>query len=253
MTTLLWVFLILVLSVAFVFLVWKKKAGRRLFGAGGAAIDSFARNLANKNKLSQYQSAVDDATEELENARQELIQFKGLVLTVAQQVADDKKELVRLEGRINLHLDKGDETTAGTYADQYSRKEKDMSRNEGQLKQYDAQYDNTLKRIQYAKKQVDNAKLEARNLGSQLQTAKIQAKMAEIARGCNVSTGSLDSLNELKVGIQQEINSSLAVNVVDADLYSDDFRKIEEEEAVEKAEAVSALNKFKAKRNQQVI
>lgn len=249
MLILLWVLLISVILFSVVFFVWRKKAGKRLLTAGGAVVDKFARNIAGRDKLSVYQSAIDDAAEELENARLELIKFKGLVKTVAQQVVDDKKELARLESRINMHLDKGDEVTAGTYADQFARKEKDLERNEAQLKQYENQYDSTLKRIQYAKKQVDNANQEARNLGAQLQTAKIQAKMAEVARGCNVNTGSLDSLNDLRVGIQEEINSSLAVSEVDSDLYSEDLRKIQDEEEMEKTEAKLALEKFKNKRN----
>ncbi len=74
------------------------------------------------------QLEVDQATERLKEGRKGLEMYRGLVETVARQVAAGKSNIVQLEAQIKAHLKAGNRDVAGQLAIQLQKAQTELAR-----------------------------------------------------------------------------------------------------------------------------
>jgi phage shock protein A len=193
-----------------------------------------------------YQQEVDNSAEEIKEATSGLEQYRGLVSRLQRQVESGQKEVARLDARIKIYLEKGDEASATTSAIQLKKAQTDLEENKAQLKQYEGAYENNLKKIRYANQKIADARDKAQKLKADLQLSRAEAETAKLAQKFNCKNVSLEGAAEVEDEIQRQIDGNRAKAQVISDLSQDGLGEIAEQEAIQKQEAADILASYKA-------
>jgi phage shock protein A len=188
------------------------------------------------------QLEVDSATERLKEGRKGLEMYRGLVETVARQVAQNKSNAAQLEGQIKAHLKAGNRDVAGQLAVQLQKTQTELAANESQLQMHETAYQNNLLKIQKANKDIVKVREKIRQYDAELKMSAAEAEIAQISESfdMNVTT----DFGQIESVIQRQIDHNRGRARVASDMSSKGVEAIKAEEAAEKAMAEDLLTKF---------
>src|SRR4029453_9566483 len=184
----------------------------------------------------------DQATERLKEGRKGLELYRGLVETVARQVAMGKSNIGQLESQIKAHLKAGNREVAGPAALQLQKTQTELAANENQLQMHETAYQNNLLKIQKANKDIVKVREKIRQYDAELKMSAAEAEIAQISESfdMNVTT----DFGQIESVIQRQIDTNRGRARVAVDMSSKGIETIKAEEAAEKAMAEDLLSKF---------
>src|SRR6266498_2081133 len=119
-----------------------------------AFFNSIANALWERDPIAIMRLEYDRSVEQLQEGRKGLELYRGLVERVVRQTTMGKSQVDKLKAEVKAYLKAGDRETAGKFALQLQKAEGDLAQNQEQLKLHEEAYENNLKKIQYANKQL---------------------------------------------------------------------------------------------------
>jgi phage shock protein A len=214
----------------------------KFFKAFKAQLNKIANIFFESDPIAVMQLEVDQATERLKEGRKGLELYRGLVETVARQVASEKSNIAQLESQIKAHLKAGNRDVAGQLAVQLQKTQTELANNEQQLQMHEQAYQNNLLKIQKANKDIVKVREKIRQYNAELKMSAAEAEIAQISESfdMNVTT----DFGEVESMIQRKIDTNRGRARVAADMSSKGIDLIKAEEAAEKAMAEDLLSKF---------
>jgi len=214
----------------------------KFFKAFRAQLNKIANIFFESDPIAVMQLEVDQATERLKEGRKGLELYRGLVETVARQVASEKSNIGQLESQIKAHLKAGNRDVAGQLAIQLQKTQTELANNEQQLQMHEQAYQNNLLKIQKANKDIVKVREKIRQYNAELKMSAAEAEIAQISESfdMNVTT----DFGEVESMIQRKIDTNRGRARVAADMSSKGLEQIKAEEAAEKAMAEDLLSKF---------
>jgi phage shock protein A len=214
----------------------------KFFRAIRAQLNKIANLFFEADPIAVMQLEVDQATERLKEGRKGLEMYRGLVETVARQVAHGKSNASQLEGQIKAHLKAGNRDVAGQLALQLQKTQTELAANENQLQMHESAYQNNLLKIQKANKDIVKVREKIRQYDAELKMSAAEAEIAQISESfdMNVTT----DFGQIESVIQQQIDTNRGRARVAVDMSSKGIDAIKAEEAAEKAMAEDLLSKF---------
>ena len=214
----------------------------KFFRALRAQLNKIANIFFEADPIAVMQLEVDQATERLKEGRKGLELYRGLVETVARQVAAGKSNIAQLEAQIKAHLKAGNRDVAGQLAVQLQKVQTELAANENQLQMHEGAYGNNLLKIQKANKDIVKVREKIRQYNAELKMSAAEAEIAQISESfdMNVTT----NFGEIEAVIQRQIDTNRGRARVAADMSSKGIETIKAEEAAEKAMAEDLLTKF---------
>jgi len=214
----------------------------KFFKALRAQLNKIANLFFEADPIAVMQLEVDQATERLKEGRKGLEMYRGLVETVARQVALGKSNATQLESQIKAHLKAGNREVAGQLALQLQKTQNELAANQSQLEMYETAYQNNLLMIQKANKDIVKVREKIRQYDAELKMSAAEAEIAQISESfdMNVTT----DFGQIESVIQRQIDTNRGRARVAADMSSKGIETIKAEEAAEKAMAEDLLSKF---------
>jgi len=214
----------------------------KFFKAFRAQLNKIANIFFESDPIAVMQLEVDQATERLKEGRKGLELYRGLVETVARQVASEKSNSAQLESQIKAHLKAGNRDVAGQLAVQLQKTQTELANNEQQLQMHEQAYQNNLLKIQKANKDIVKVREKIRQYNAELKMSAAEAEIAQISESfdMNVTT----DFGEVESMIQRKIDTNRGRARVAADMSSKGIDQIKADEAAEKAMAEDLLSKF---------
>jgi len=214
----------------------------KFFRALRAQLNKIANIFFEADPIAVMQLEVDQATERLKEGRKGLELYRGLVETVARQVAAGKSNIGQLEAQTKAHLKAGNRDVAGQLAVQLQKAQSELAANESQLQMHEGAYQNNLLKIQKANKDIVKVREKIRQYDAELKMSAAEAEIAQISESfdMNVTT----DFGQIESVIQRQIDTNRGRARVAADMSSKGIETIKAEEAAEKAMAEDLLSKF---------
>ncbi len=214
----------------------------KFFRAIRAQLNKIANVFFESDPIAVMQLEVDQATERLQEGRKGLEMYRGLVETVARQVANGKANAVQLEAQIKAHLKAGNRDVAGQMAIQLQKVQTELAQNEQQLQMHESAYQNNLLKIQKANKDLIKVREKIQKYHAELKMSAAEAEIAQISESfdMNVTT----DFGQIEDVIQRKIDTNRGKARVAADLSSKGIEQIKADEAAEKAMAEDLLSKY---------
>jgi phage shock protein A len=214
----------------------------KFFRALRAQLNKIANIFFEADPIAVMQLEVDQATERLKEGRKGLEMYRGLVETVARQVAHGKSNASQLETQIKAHLKAGNRDVAGQLALQLQKTQTELATNENQLQMHESAYQNNLLKIQKANKDIVKVREKIRQYDAELKMSAAEAEIAQISESfdMNVTT----DFGQIESVIQRQIDTNRGRARVAVDMSSKGVEAIKAEEAAEKAMAEDLLSKF---------
>jgi phage shock protein A len=214
----------------------------KFFRAIRAQLNKIANLFFEADPIAVMQLEVDQATERLKEGRKGLEMYRGLVETVARQVAHGKSNASQLEGQIKAHLKAGSREVAAQLALQLQKTQTELSANEKQLEMHETAYQNNLLKIQAANKDIVKVREKIRQYDAELKMSAAEAEIAQISESFEMNMTT--DFGQIESVIQQKIDHNRGRARVAADMSAKGIAEIKAEEAAEKAMADDLLSKF---------
>ena len=214
----------------------------KFFKAFRAQLNKIANIFFESDPIAVMQLEVDQATDRLKEGRKGLEMYRGLVETVARQVASGKSNIGQLESQIKAHLKAGNRDMAGQLAIQLQKAQTELANNEGQMQMHEQAYQNNLLKIQKANKDIVKVREKIQQYHAELKMSAAEAEIAQISESfdMNVTT----DFGEVESMIQRKIDTNRGRARVASDMSSKGVDFIKAEEAAEKAMAEDLLSKY---------
>ena len=214
----------------------------KLFRAIRAQLNKIANFFFEADPIAVMQLEVDQATEKLKEGRRGLEMYRGLVETVARQVANGKANATQLESQIKAHLKAGNRDVAAQLAVQLQKTQGELAQNEQQLQMHETAYQNNLLKIQQANKDIVKVREKIQRYHAELKMSAAEAEIAKLSETfeMNVTT----NFGEIESVIQRQIDANRGKARVAADMSSRGVEQIKAQEAADKAMAEDLLSKF---------
>jgi phage shock protein A len=214
----------------------------KFFRAFMGQINKIANFFFESDPIAVMQLEVDQATERLKEGRKGLEMYRGLVETVARQVATNRANAAQLESQIKAHLKAGNREVAGQLALQLQKTQTELAANEQQVQMHEDAYQNNLLKIQKANKDIVKVREKIQKYHAELKMSAAEAEIAQISESfdMNVTT----DFGQIESVIQRQIDANRGRARVAADMSSKGIEAIKAEEAAEKAMAEDLLSKF---------
>lgn len=221
-----------------------------ILGKIGTAIRAFFNQIANalweRDPHAILQLEVDQATQQIQAARQGLERYRGLVERVSMQVATEQQNVQRLEGQIRAHLQAGNREVAGQLAIQLQQVKADLANNQQQLAMHTEAYNNNLLKLQQGQKDIAALRQKAQRLKAELEMAKAEAEIARVAEA--VSESAVPNFST-KIGqatelMQEQIARHRGEARVAADMSARGVDDIRAQQAAEAAMGENLLRQF---------
>jgi phage shock protein A len=207
-----------------------------------AFFNSIANALWERNPIAIMQLEYDKSVEQLKEGRKGLELYRGLVERVARQVAAGKTQVERLQAEIKAYLKAGERATAAKFALQLKKAETDLAANQEQLTMHEAAYENNLKKIQYANKQLADVREKIQRYDADLKMTSAEAEIARIAGDLNFDVTT--DFGQIEQIIQRRIDTNRGKVRVAADMSSRGVADIEVQERVEAQQAEDTLQQY---------
>lgn len=192
--------------------------------------------------IAQMQYEYDQSIEQLKGGREGLAQYRALVERVSSQVANDKKHVAQLEGRVKAYLQAGDRDTASKFALELQKAKNQLTENLTQLQLHEQAYENNLIKIKNATKKVGEIKEKMHKYDAELKLSRAEAELSELAGTFNFDITT--DLGQVEQELQDQINKNRGRARVAADLSGQGVEEIAREAAVEASMAEDALKQF---------
>jgi phage shock protein A len=216
----------------------------KLFSALRAQLNKIANIFFESDPIAVMQLEVDQATERLKEGRKGLEIYRGLVETVARQVAHGKSNASQLEAQIKAHLKAGNRDMAGQLAVQLQKTQTEVAANEKQLEMHETAYQNNLLKIQKANKDIVKVREKIRQYDAELKMSAAEAEIAQISESFDMNMTT--DFGQIESVIQKQIDTNRGKARVAVDMSSKGVEAIKAEEAAEKAMAEDLLTKFES-------
>lgn len=207
-----------------------------------AFFNSIANAMWEKNPIAIMQLEYDKSVEQLKEGRKGLELYRGLVERVARQVAAGKSQVDRLQAEIKAYLKAGERATAAKFALQLKKAETDLAANQEQLKMHEESYENNLKKIQFANKQLADVREKIQRYDADLKMTSAEAEIAQIAGDLNFDVTT--DFGQIEQIIQKKIDTNKGKVRVAADMSSRGVAEIEVQERVEAQQAEDTLQQY---------
>ena len=207
-----------------------------------AFFNSIANAMWERNPIAIMQLEYDKSVEQLKEGRKGLELYRGLVERVARQVAGGKTQVERLQAEIKAYLKAGERVTAAKFALQLKKAETDLTANQEQLKMHEEAYENNLKKIQYANKQLADVREKIQRYDTDLKMTSAEAEIAQIAGDLNFDVTT--DFGQIEQIIQRKIDTNRGKVRVAADMSSRGVAEIAVQERVEAQQAEDTLQQY---------
>ncbi len=207
-----------------------------------AQMNKLANFFWTADPIAQMQYEYDQSIEQLKSGKEGLALYRALVERVYNQVANDKKHVAQLEGRVKAYLQAGDRETAAKFALELQKAKNELNENIAQLQMHEKAYENNLMKIKNATKKVGEIKEKMHKYDAELKMSRAEAELSELAGTFNFDVTS--DLGQIEQVLQDQINKNRGKARVAADLSEQGIEQIERESAAESAMASDALRQF---------
>src|SRR6267378_2844283 len=216
--------------------------GDMIFGKFVTVIKAFFNSIANalweRDPIAIMRLEYDRSVEQLQEGRKGLELYRGLVERVVRQTTMGKSQVEKMKAEVKAYLKAGDRETAGKFALQLQKAEADLAQNQEQLKMHEEAYENNLKKIQYANKQLAEVREKIERYNADLKMTAAEAEIARIAGDLN-----FDVTTDFGQ-IEQIIHTNRGKVRVAADLSSRGVADIKARERVESQLAEDVLQQY---------
>src|SRR5206468_8240928 len=146
-----------------------------------AFFNSIANALWERDPIAIMRLEYDRSVEQLQEGRKGLELYRGLVERVVRQTTMGKSQVDKLKAEVKAYLKAGDRDTAGKFALQLQKAEADLVQNQEQLKMHEEAYENNLKKIQYANKQLAEVREKIERYNADLKMTAAEAEIGIVA------------------------------------------------------------------------
>jgi phage shock protein A len=216
----------------------------KLFAALRAQLNKIANLFFESDPIAVMQLEVDQATDRLKEGRKGLEMYRGLVESVARQVASGKANATQLEAQIKAHLKAGNREMAGQLALQLQKVQTELAANEGQFQMHETSYQNNLLKIQKANKDILKVREKIQRYHAELKMSAAEAEIAQLSESFDMDVTT--DFGQIENVIQRQIDTNRGKARVAADMSSKGIETIKAEELADKAMAEDLLTKFEA-------
>ena len=217
-----------------------------IFGKFVTVIKAFFNSIANalweRDPIAIMRLEYDRSVEQLKEGRKGLELYRGLVERVVRQVSMGKSQVDKLKAEVKAYLKAGDRETAGKFALQLQKAEADLAQNQEQLKMHEEAYENNLKKIQFANKQLAAVREKIERYNADLKMTAAEAEIARIAGDLNFDVTT--DFGQIEQIIQQKIDVNRGKVRVAADLSSRGVADIKATERMESQLAEDVLQQY---------
>lgn len=217
-----------------------------IFGKFVTVIKAFFNSIANalweRDPIAIMRLEYDRSVEQLKEGRKGLELYRGLVERVVRQVSLGKSQVDKLKAEVKAYLKAGDRETAGKFALQLQKAEADLVQNQEQLRMHEEAYENNLKKIQYANKQLAEVREKIERYHADLKMTAAEAEIARIAGDLNFDVTT--DFGQIEQIIQQKIDVNRGKVRVAADLSSRGVADIKAKERMESQLAEDVLQQY---------
>ena len=207
-----------------------------------AQLNKIANIFFEADPIAVMQLEVDQATERLKEGRKGLEMYRGLVETVARQVASGTANASQLESQIKAHLKAGNREMAGQLALQLQKTQTELEKNKAQLEMHEQAYQNNLLKIQKANKDIVKVRDKITQYNAELKMSAAEAEIAQISESFDMNMTT--DFGQIESVIQKQIDTNRGRARVASDMSSKGVEAIKAEEAAEKAMADDLLTKY---------
>ena len=214
----------------------------KFFRAIRAQLNKIANIFFEADPIAVMQLEVDQATERLKEGRKGLEMYRGLVETVARQVASGTANSSQLESQIKAHLKAGNRDVAGQLALQLQKTQSELEKNKAQLEMHEQAYQNNLLKIQKANKDIVKVRDKIQQYNAELKMSAAEAEIAQISESFDMNMTT--DFGQIESVIQKQIDNNRGRARVASDMSSKGIEAIKAEEAAEKAMADDLLSKY---------
>ncbi len=227
------------------FTVFQWRNVKRSWQAVCAQVNKASRFLWRADPIAIYQAEIDKTAEEVQQAGEELAEYRGIISRLERDVANDEKEAERLKQIIKGLLQDGDEKKATNYVIDLQRVQKRLEKNAKLLAEKKVGYELNLKKVKYANQKIREKRDKAAEMQSDLRISKSDARVTQLNQDFKVKTSALDNLDEIEEEIQRQIDVNQAKGQVIHDLGNDGLHELEEMDRLEQQKAQLMLEQFK--------
>lgn len=214
----------------------------KFFSAFRAQLNKIANIFFEADPIAVMQLEVDSATERLKEGRKGLEMYRGLVETVARQVALGKSNAAQLEAQIKAYLKAGNRDVAGQLAVQLQKTQNELDANQKQLEMHETAYQNNLLKIQKANKDIIKVRDKIRQYDADLKMSAAEAEISKISESFDLNMTT--DFGQIESVIQRQIDTNRGKARVAADMSSKGIEQIKADEAADKAMAEDLLTKY---------
>ncbi|MGE0440869.1 MAG: PspA/IM30 family protein [Gemmatimonadales bacterium] len=214
----------------------------KFFAAFRAQLNKLANFFWEKDPIAQMQYEYDRSVEQLQEGRKGLELYRALVERVGRQVSTNRDHAAKLEAQIKAYLKAGERETAAKFALELEKAKKELAQNEEQLGMHEQAYENNLKKIQHAHKNLLAVREKIQKYDAELKMSGAEAEIAKLAEALdfNITT----DFGQIEDVIQRKIDQNRAKVRVSADMSSRGVAEIAAEERVEQSMAEDALRRY---------
>lgn len=214
----------------------------KIFAAIRAQLNKLANLIWEKDPVAQMRYEYDRSVEQLQEGRKGLEMYRALVERVSRQVATNTAHSAKLEAQIKAYLKSGDRATAAKFALEMEKAKTELAQNKEQLQMHETAYENNLKKIQRAHKDLMSVREKIQKYDAELKMSAAEAEIAKLAETLdfNVTT----EFGQIEDVIQRRIDENRAKVRVSADMSSRGVAEIEAEERMEATMAEDALRRY---------
>lgn len=226
-------------------LVAGRKTVWRIFTALGAQFNKLGRAIWGYDPVAVYQKQVDDAIEEIKQKKANLASYVAHINELKRQVETAQREIAVLQTRAEGFVSQGNDAQASRCLGEKKTLETRLEQNRTSLVSYQAKYENSKQRMEYAQQLVVDAKRKAKQLKVDLRISADEAELAKL--DSNLNTNNLEGLGEIEEEVQRQIDANRAVAQVNQDLGDTNLLDYQAEQSQRQLEANKELAELKAK------
>lgn len=228
--------------------IFGRKNIRRLFSSGRAQAGKLSRAAENADPVAMYQQQIDEATDQLVEARNGVANLKGLIFRIQKQVDDGEKEVGDWEHKAQFLLSKGEDERAKDAFSALKRAQAHLDENKSQLEGHKANFDKHMKLMQEAQRKIKNAQERSRELKSRLDLSKAEKQATELLNGLGIGGvgNSLDSLASAEEAINAKIAENRGATAVSNELNADALKEAELDEQIRQSKVDDEFEQWKA-------
>ncbi len=211
-----------------------------------ARINKFVNLFWASDPIAIMRLEYDRAVAEIQEGRQGLEQYRGLVESVNRQVLAGRANVERLEAKVKAYLKAGDRESAGREALALQHAKAQLVESERQLAMHEEAYGNNLKKIQHASRKLAEMRQRIDQHEADLKMSEAEAAIAQVAEALDIKVGEnlTSTFGEVEAEVQARIDRNRGKARVAADMSSRGLEQIQAEERLESTMAEEALRNY---------